>query len=718
MMEWKSLISTNNLKLAWRRINTGRNLQYKRFFRNAYLVYEGASNEYIKKLHEELKNKEWKAHHATRLYIPKPSGLQRPLSLLDIEDQIVLQAIANKYAQESYKQRRSVEKNTVFSNILTTPHNSIFFTENWQTTYGAFQQECQKYFNQGFNWSAQFDLAAYYDTISHDLLMKIVSSRGGGTQQDDRIKKWFGKWSAENSESETGHGIPQGPIASNFLSEVFFLPIDIKMQKQQEFKYIRYVDDIRLFARNENDVRKAVIQLEQECRHRGLIPQGSKFDIRRLKSAGEAMGSLPSIPPTQERSLIEPSMTTQQALDILKDKKVIGGKTNRIKDKSRFRYAMYRAPENREILDIVLRLLPRHPEHIDAFVAYLQHYGRRPRIAKKALNYLNSGVPYSYVRGELWHVIARCASEKEMRSAFQIACEDSKIKSRRKCVALSWGVMNFLIQYERNHSVSNKRRLLHENPISRSLLAPIFKNAEFSKKGLGSKLLKGTLMEQFAGARELQRRNITLHSLGLRQKNLPYTCRVALKSLGVIHRKARQDTPDRVNEYLKSLYGCNHTLIWRKFLGAEYEHALQILREAKSYFEAHRSVWLSSQDSFNEILIRQFFYFLEQNNLDGYSKLIDRQGNLVTYGKLIQKQGRFGEIYPSIVDKLSHIHKRRNKLPGTHPYDSKNEKNKWLTKPESKEMASYAKSAINSIIAIVEKINNQRKKEKSSRYSI
>ena len=139
-MRWESLISTQNLKLAWRRINTGRNLQYKRFFREAYLVYESAVDEHIRDLHATLAAKVWNPSHATRLYLPKPSGLQRPLSLLGIEDQILLQSIANIFAKKLYKKRQRVELQTVFSNKLASPKDSIFFMEHWQTTYRAFQK--------------------------------------------------------------------------------------------------------------------------------------------------------------------------------------------------------------------------------------------------------------------------------------------------------------------------------------------------------------------------------------------------------------------------------------------------------------------------------------------------------------------------------------------------------------------------------------------------
>jgi hypothetical protein len=44
--------------------------------------------------------------------------------------------------------------------------------------------------------------------------------------------------------------------------------------------YIRYVDDIRVLANSEDEVRRAAVVLEMECRRWSLIPQGSKFKVR------------------------------------------------------------------------------------------------------------------------------------------------------------------------------------------------------------------------------------------------------------------------------------------------------------------------------------------------------------------------------------------------------------------------------------------------------
>ncbi|GMQ83568.1 MAG: hypothetical protein BMS9Abin06_0303 [Gammaproteobacteria bacterium] len=697
-MRWQSLISTQNLKLAWRRINTGCNLQYKRFFRESYLVYESAADEHIKELHRALAAKAWQPNHATRLYLPKPSGLQRPLSLLDIEDQIVLQAIANKFATKLYKKRQRVELKNVFSNKLASPKDSIFFMERWQTTYSAFQDKCIEVFDNGLRWSAHFDLAAYYDTISHDLLLSIASPSNTEPDTMDSVKEWFRIWSADNISAMTGHGVPQGPVASDFLAESFFLPIDLRMQKEP-FGYLRYVDDIRLFGRSENEVREAAILLEQECRHRGLIPQSAKFDIRELKSAGEAMGALPSIAPTDGRSTTEKPMTAMEARKILAT--AIGGKPQRVRDKARFRYVMYRAPEDAGILIMALRLLPRHPEHIDAFVAYFSNYKRRQSIVTAALNYLESRVPYSYVRGELWHLIARLAGPDAMRRGLQMARDDARNRSR--CVALSWGVMHFLMRCEAAGLSRIGRRLATEHPISRSLLAPIFNDREFLRSGHAVSLLRGSLMEQLAGVRELQKRKTTLNSLGFRQRDLATSCKTALASLGVIGRRHRITKRDWIAEFLAELYGCDNKKIWRELLGTEYEHAMQLLIEAKARFAGARSDWLGLQDSFGNIVTRQFFDFLKRKGLVGYSKTVSRDGKLVDYGVLLEARAPFGTAYPVAATALRAIHDRRNRVPGSHPYDKKGgTKNEWLTKRERDSLVPKARIAMDAFASVVE----------------
>jgi len=56
-MSLNRLFSFSNLELAWRRINTASNLQYKRFFRDLYYAYEIASIPNLKDLQTRLQRR-------------------------------------------------------------------------------------------------------------------------------------------------------------------------------------------------------------------------------------------------------------------------------------------------------------------------------------------------------------------------------------------------------------------------------------------------------------------------------------------------------------------------------------------------------------------------------------------------------------------------------------------------------------------------------------
>lgn len=696
-MRWESFVSTQNLRLAWRRINTGRNLQHKRFFREAYLIYEASLDQNLRALRQALRNKAWKPNHGTRIYLPKSSGLQRPITLLGIEDQIVLQAFANRVAKKLRVKRQSVELVCVFSNQLATPADSIFFTEQWQSTYRKFQEKCESLFKDGCRWAADFDLSAYYDTISHNVLKQIISPRKGGNETWKQLESWLQTWSATDGRSMKGHGIPQGPIASDFLAEIFFLPIDLKMLKQR-ITYIRYVDDVRLFGKTENEVRQAVIILEQLCRERGLIPQSSKCGIRELKTPEDAIGALPSIPPTDGRQPNDLGMSYDQARQMLVS--ALNKKHSLVTDKSRFRFIMYRAPADKKILRHALRLMPRHPEHIDAFMAYLHNYARSRPVTNAAISYLESGVPYSYVRGELYHLLARIGTPRDLKRTLPLAQGDAR--RRCDCAALSWGVMHFLIRCEKENLYNTKRQLNTEFPLSRSLLAPVIPDRMFSRKQVLEKMLRGTLEEQLTAAREMQRRDISLQSLGLNGQQIGLQACRSLRALRVIRRGLRKNE-DWISSQLVARYSIPGRSVWRLLLGTEYEHALQILIEGDASFDLSPSNWLSLQDSFNDILVRRLFAYLAFRGKLRHAKTTDRNGKLVDFGVLLKAGTPFDAIYPKEAALLRDVHERRNQLPGSHPYEKKGgTRNRFLNKREQQLLVTKLGQIYTGIMEIVQ----------------
>ena len=663
------------------------------------MAYEVSHRENIEHLRRRLQGS-WRPSPPMKIYLPKASGLQRPLSLLTLEDQIVLQAIANAFAKKLYMRRRAVEKRVVFSNLLNSPMDSIFFMQDWHETYSAFQEKCREHFYSGSHWVAHFDLSAFYDTISHELLLKCVSPRGGNDLTWKKVKMWLGVWCTSVNGHAFQHGIPQGPIASDFIAESLLLPLDEAMLAT-DVRYVRYVDDIRIFGRSRVEAQTAALRLEESCRELGLVPQGRKFSIEKAKNPKEAMGMLPSMAPPDRIEGGGPvaELDEQEAID--KFSAAISGRPYRITDKSIARYVLYRAPKSEKLLGWVLMLLPRHPEHIDAFASYLANYGRSVRIERSAAEILKSGLPYQYARGELWHILGRVGTLQGCQEMIPLALADLRDPNRQ--MTLTWGALSFLISCQKRGLGSYAHRIRHQLPLVQALLVPIIPDVEYQKASLITQLLQSR--DQLPGimlAEQLARRDQTHLDYGLKIRTLVPQVQNAFRALGLIRRRVNVNV-DQIGEILTDRYGTSIIKKWRIVFAAEYTHALQILLQADALYDAGRSDWLMHQNSFNHALSRAFISFLNSNGLSGRRTLVDTNGKEINYGVLLEAGSPVDANHPDIAGPFREANSRRNTLPGAHPYDQKGgAQNKYLSKLEQTHLRGRLHVAYSSLITYVD----------------
>lgn len=691
-MEYNSLVSKNNLKLAWHRIQTGQNTAYKRFFRQMYAGYAAGLDQNLIHLNRMLKGA-WEPTSPTREHIPKPSGLQRPLTLLSLEDQIVFQAVANAFAKKMRAKRNEVEGKAVFSNMMGKDDKSIFLFLPWRYSYGEFRKQVETYFSSGLTWIAHFDLSAFYDTISHELLINIVSPRKGHWETWEKVRGWFKCWSSSEDKKSIQHGIPQGPIASDCLAECLLYPLD-KVMLDKGASYIRYVDDIRIFASSKLELQKEVITLEQWCRGSGLMPHGDKFAIKEATSVKDALGSLPSI--RNEGDSLFP-LQAKKAERLFKG--AIEGKPQRIAEKSRARFVLYRAEESKKLLDWTLRLLPRHPEHIDAFVAFLSNYEKSKRIENALMRLIREGIPYEYVRGELWLILSNIGSSRCLNEMRSLAKKELKEASS---LVLQWGAMSFLLACERNGIGRTTYKILNCNPIVQSLLVPLLQEEHYEREGIASRLLdRGDYQIGVSMGHELAVRRIKPSDLGIRNRDLGVQVQNSFKGLGCIRRR-RGGPVDQVGLLISKRYEVSYSQDWTRLLGEEYEYALSILVEADGLYDASPSMWIQQQDAFNDVVIRRFIELLNARRLPGGIKTKNRRGRLVDYGELLEPNNGFDKKYPVIAGHFREVHRRRSTVPQSHPYEKKGgARNKHLKHRERLKYLSELEYGYGALIAVI-----------------
>jgi len=664
------------------------NLAYKRYFRSLYLAYEPGLQANLRALHRMLKGA-WRPTAPLKEYVPKASGLQRPISLLDVEDQIVLQAVANAFAEKLRPRRKRVEAKVCFSNHLQGERDSIFFLKDWRLSYRDFRSRIEALYRKGYPWIARFDLAAFYDTISHELLIKLVSPRKGNPQTWEKVKSWFRGWSAHKGEDPLQHGIPQGPIASNFLADCFLLPVDEAMLKKG-VSYLRYVDDIRLFGRSKFEVQGAAITLEIICKNLGLIPQAKKFKIVEAGSLEDALGGLPSLAiqrggrgSSGGPRAWRPSLARGDAEKFFR--RALEGKPYQIRDGARARYVLYRAPKSEKLLRWVLLLIGRHPEHIDAFINFLANYETSSRIESTAQRLLQDGVPYQYVRGELWHVLARIGSQHCLENMISLAKIESKSQSGG--IGAAWGALAFLLACEGAGPGRALQRFKSAPHLVQSLLVPMIPDSWYLDPVIARRLLVECPFEVgIVLGDQLIRRGRRPSDYGVRNKELPAQVQNSFRALGLIRRRAGARV-DPIGEIIARRYEIPGSLKWKRLLGPEYDHALAILNTAEVAFQPARSSWLQHQDSFNDIIIRTFIGLLGAASLPGHMRTVNRKGELIGYGQLLDANKPFARRFSRLADCMREVHTRRNRVPGSHPYSCKGRgRSRFLSKPEQKRL--------------------------------
>ena len=161
-----------------------------------------------------------------RVEIPKPDGGKRNLGVPTVIDRMVQQAVV-QVMQPMFE-----------------PH----FSEN---SYGfrpgrsAHQamKKAEEYYKQGYIRVVDIDLAKYFDTVNHDILIDRIREVIKDEQVIKLIRKFLKSGVMANGlVSPTTEGTPQGGNLSPLLSNIYLTAFD-RMLESRGHKFVRYADD-------------------------------------------------------------------------------------------------------------------------------------------------------------------------------------------------------------------------------------------------------------------------------------------------------------------------------------------------------------------------------------------------------------------------------------------------------------------------------------------
>ena len=187
-------------------------------------------------LHARIHRGAYRALPSRRKYIAKPDGRQRPLGIAALEDKIV--------------QRALVE-------VLNAIYEEDFCGFSYGFRPGRGQHDALDALATAItrtkvNWIMDADIRSFFDSVSHDWLVRFAEHRIGDPRVIRLIRKWLKAGVMEDGVlTPTEAGTPQGAVASPLLANIYLHYVfDLWAQRwrhhhaQGNVIFVRYADDI------------------------------------------------------------------------------------------------------------------------------------------------------------------------------------------------------------------------------------------------------------------------------------------------------------------------------------------------------------------------------------------------------------------------------------------------------------------------------------------
>lgn len=397
MTDLSRVFELGNLRRAYRWTLSNPDGAYKAYFRDSYDAFAFASDTHLKWIRSEGLKDRYEVSHASKVLVPKPSGILRPITLLKVEDQIVYQAIVNLVAEELKKRTKLRYERRVFAHLYAGK-SSKFFNIKWQRSYRKFADRLRDCHVRGYDHIANFDLTSFYDSIDHHVLVHFLKDLKIDGDTIEYLMRCLQKWtSATWSNGPTNiyhkHGIPQGPLASGMLSEAVLQHLDdAGEQGGRRTIYLRYVDDIKILAKTENDLRAKLIKLDITSKEVGLFPQTAKINIRKFSDPEDEIKSISRPPEPSLVPAIDQTKLAARILELCRRGRVAPA------DSTRFKYLLAKATPSHRLNARLVKILQAHPEYAPQISSYISRYTKIPAgLAGDLKAYLNGQELYHSV---------------------------------------------------------------------------------------------------------------------------------------------------------------------------------------------------------------------------------------------------------------------------------------------------------------------------------
>lgn len=594
----------HNLELAYDRLVSNSEATYKNYFRNVYAAYQMSKKKNIANLARRI-NAGYIPEKSYKIYAPKKNGLTRMFTLLSVEDQIVYQAYANKLADQLI-QIESVKKRyrkSVFGNLYNGK-GELFFFQNWESAYRDYTHAIIHAYRVGNEYIASFDLTACYDSINHNLIRDMLIKYHFSVPCADSLIRLLEQWSSPTSNYSLGVGIPQGPMASGIIAEAVLGEYDRfieGLQKKYSFRYFRYVDDIKILAKDEKTVHWVLFLLDLKSKELGLFPQASKVSVHKIVDIYDEVKQI-SKPLFDDD--VEDEMIPSEAISKLKA--LLKSKSNDITSIKRYIQFIVPCSQNNRL---VLKLLNSYPEISTSFIYYIQRYSRKlPPTITEYIKSVCLDKTKQYLAGLYLEASTQKMSKQTTHDFGKIAKELLNKDKREKfiCDPLFKEQLYLLLIVSgmfKNKTYSKKIKNENNWWIKQRLVSEVA-NCDIPDELINNLVNQLIVSENSDEALIASVETVVLPNI-VKIPNRKFIAPIAqesLKAAGVISRSKYSSS--QINKYLELITGEKWSFPWRKLLNRDHDNIEQFIFLALCHWNNNVTYFVNIWDSIDDAVLR------------------------------------------------------------------------------------------------------------------
>ena len=235
----EDVLSSDNLARAWKRVKANKGAPgIDGMTIGDFPAYARAHWPAVR---QQIREGRYQPQAVRRVEIPKPGGGKRMLGIPTVMDRVIQQAIAQ-----------------VLTPIFDpTFSDSSFGFRPGRNAHQAITQ-VQASVKEGRNIAVDIDLAKFFDTVSHDVLMSLLAR----SIADKRLLRLIGRYlragvlvgeHIEPSEVGTPQGGPLSPLLANILLH----QLDLELVRRGH-RFARYADDMVILVRSQRAAQRVM----------------------------------------------------------------------------------------------------------------------------------------------------------------------------------------------------------------------------------------------------------------------------------------------------------------------------------------------------------------------------------------------------------------------------------------------------------------------------